>query len=91
MNSFSVINVVDGDTIDVSPEWTWNGTSGARVRFADYNAPELDESGGQAAKNELERLILEEDVELKNPVNLDRGRLVCDVYFKGRNIVSYLQ
>ncbi|MFW6129894.1 MAG: thermonuclease family protein [Atribacterota bacterium] len=89
--SFKVTNVVDGDTFDVTPEWKWNGKTGNRIRIKNFQAPEIDEPGGEAAKRKLENLILEEKVELKDPVSIDRGRLVCDVYLNGKNIVSLLK
>jgi len=51
-----VYNVVDGDTFDAFPI--------GRVRLADINAPELDETGGQEAKNALTSLILGKEIYL---------------------------
>ena len=86
---FLVHNVVDGDTFDVSPQWQWNGTSGCRVRPAGYDAPELNAPGGPAAKNRLSKLILNKEVELRKDHKVDRGRLVCEVYYNGRNLADY--
>jgi len=46
-------------------------------------------SGGQQAKDKLARLILDQQVELGSAYKIDHGRLVCDVYFKGKNLASY--
>jgi endonuclease YncB( thermonuclease family) len=89
MATFTVTQVIDGDTFEVSPAWKWNGHEGTRVRPTGYNAPELDEPGGQAARDKLRRLILHKQVELRTAYKVDRGRLVCDVYFQGRNLASY--
>ena len=91
MSTFSVIAVIDGDTFDVSPNWQWKGQSGNRVRPTFLNAPELNEPGGQAAKQQLERLILNKTVEIGNAYRIDRGRLVCDVFYNGRSLASYFQ
>jgi endonuclease YncB( thermonuclease family) len=86
---FKVMNVIDGDTFDVDPQWQWGGQSGTRVRPAGYDAPEMGDDWEQVAKSKLSRLILGEKVDLRMAHRLDRGRLVCDVYFKGRNLAEY--
>ena len=50
MAEFNVVTIIDGDTFDVSPQWRWNGQDGSRVRPTGYDAPELQNYGGQAAK-----------------------------------------
>jgi endonuclease YncB( thermonuclease family) len=89
MSDFTVISIVDGDTFDVSPSWQWNGETGTRVRPTGYDAPELRAYGGQAAKDQLAQLILSQQVELGNAYRIDRGRLVCDVYFRNRNLADF--
>jgi len=89
MAFFTVTSVIDGDTFTVSPNWQWSGQSGNRVRPTGYNAPELSEYGGPAAREELARLIMGQQVELRTAHKIDRGRLVCDVYFSGKNLADY--
>ena len=89
MAMFRVINVVDGDTFDVS-SWKWEGQTGTRVRPTGYDAPELSSPAGQAAKKKLTDLILGKDVELRKAYRVDRGRLVCDVYYNGKNLADYV-
>ena len=89
MSEFTVTSVIDGDTFEVTPQWKWNGQTGTRVRPTGYDAPELHEYGGQAAKEKLARLILGEQVDLRTAYRVDRGRLVCDVFFKNRNLADY--
>jgi len=89
MAKFKVIEVIDGDTFDVSPNWRWNGEEGCRVRPTGYDAPELNAYGGQAAKQKLERLILLENVDLQTAYRIDRGRLVCDVFFNSKNLADF--
>jgi len=85
---FRVVNVVDGDTFDVA-SWTWEGQTGCRVRPTGYDAPELPSSAGQAAKRKLTELVLGREVELRQAYRVDRGRLVCDVYFNGVYLAHY--
>jgi endonuclease YncB( thermonuclease family) len=89
MAVFNVIQIIDGDTFDVSPKWRWNGQTGSRVRPAGYDAPEMRIYAGQIAKDKLSRLILGQNVQLGSGHRVDRGRLVCEVYFQGRNLAEY--
>lgn len=89
MSAFNVTAIIDGDTFDVSPKWKWNGTIGERVRPTGYDAPELHAFGGQTARDKLSRLIRGKQVELRTAHKIDRGRLVCDVFFNNRNLSEY--
>ena len=89
MPTFTVTSIIDGDTFEVSPQWKWNGVTGDRVRPTGYDAPELHAYGGQTAKNNLSRLINGQQVELRTAYKVDRGRLVCDVFFSNRNLADY--
>ena len=84
-----VINVIDGDTFDVSPSWRWNNETGNRVRPTGFDAPEIGTQAGEAAKRRLSQLILHRDVELGKAYKVDRGRLVCDVSLDGKELSSY--
>lgn len=89
--AFTVEEVIDGDTFDVNPGWTWGESKGDRVRIANFDAAEADEWGGKSATQKLKNLIEGEEVELKNAVNIDRGRVVCDVYYDGKDIKKKLK
>ncbi len=89
MPTFTVTTIIDGDTFDVNPQWQWNGQTGNRIRPAGYDAPELQNQGGQAAKDRLSRLISGQQVELREAHKIDRGRLVCEVFFRGKNLADY--
>lgn len=89
MAEFSVADIIDGDTFDVNPGWQWNGQSGSRVRPTGYDTPELHQVGGQTAKDKLSKLIFGRKVDIRSAHRVDRGRLVSDVYFQGRNLADY--
>jgi len=91
MAEFKVVSIVDGDTFDVDPGWKWNGGTGNRIRPAGYDAAEMGSRAGQSAKDKLTRLILNQKVELGDAYRVDRGRLVCEVFFRGRNLASYFE
>jgi endonuclease YncB( thermonuclease family) len=85
-----VIAIIDGNTFQISPGWKFKEEEGHRVRIANYNTPEKGQPGYSEARTKLSSLILYENVELKNPVNLSYGRLVCDVYLNGTDIKKLL-
>ncbi len=89
MPNFTVTEIIDGDTFVVSPTWTWNNQSGDRVRPAGYDAPEVGAPGAAAATARLSQLILNRQVELREAHRIDRGRLVCEVFYNGRNLKDY--
>jgi len=89
MSLFTVTKIIDGDTFEVKHGWNWKGTTGTRVRPTGYNAPELNTYGGQAAKEKLSKLINGQQVDLGTAYRIDRGRLVCDVFFKNKNLADY--
>ena len=88
---FYVKSITDGDSFKVSPNWTWNSQTGDAVRANGYNTPEIGEPGYEEAKRKLEKLILHKNVELKNPIKLTYGRLLCDVYLNGTNVADYFK
>ena len=89
MAKFTVIGIVDGDTFDVSPQWRWSDQAGSRIRPTGYDAPELNTLAGLIAKDKLSRLIVGKVVEIGSPHRIDRGRLVCDVFFNGKKLEEY--
>lgn len=90
MAKFKVVRIVDGDTFDMKPDWKWNGETGSRVRPAGYDAAEIGSPAGQSAKDKLQRLVLNQKVDLGDAYRVDRGRLVCEVFFRERSLTSYL-
>ena len=89
MATFTVSAVVDGATFDVTPVWKWEGQAGKRVRPTGYDASELRNWDGAAAKAALERRILGKRIELGAAHKVDRGRLVCEVYINGKKLADY--
>jgi len=89
MHTFTVTQIIDGDTFTVSPHWTWRGQTGDRVRPTGYDAPELGTAAGEAARQRLRQLLLHKQVQLGDAATIDRGRLVCDVYLEGRPLKDY--
>lgn len=77
------VRVIDGDTLLV---WHDAGRRPVKVRLADIDAPEHDQSFGDAATRSLAELIAAGPVTI-DPVAVDRfGRLVARVYIGERDI-----
>lgn len=88
---FKVKEVIDGDTFKVTPNWEWSGKTGDTIRPNGYNTPEKGEAGYEQAKTKLKNLIDGKEVEIKNAITFTYGRLLCDVYFNGKNLKDYFQ
>ena len=86
---YTVEFIIDGDTFTISPNWDFKGLAGNHVRPTGYDAPELIAPGGEAAKEKLSRLIKNKEIELRNPVTISYGRLVCDVLYQGKSLADY--
>jgi endonuclease YncB( thermonuclease family) len=87
--SFTVIKVINGNTFEVSPHWNWNNQAGTVVKANGYDVPKEGEPGFEAAKDKLEKLLLNEQVELVKPLKLPSGRLLADVEYSGLNLTDY--
>jgi len=87
----TVTKIIDGDTFEMTPDWEFQGQTGNVVRPRGYDTSEWGQPGYQEAKNKLTSLILHKEVELKNPIKLTYDRLLCDVYYQGKNLADYFQ
>ena len=88
---FAVTEVIDGKTFDVAPEWKRQRQTGKKVKIKDYDVPESWRKGGPEARINLLKLILGKKVELGSEGEIEFDRLVCDVFFNGKNIIEYLR
>jgi len=74
---------IDGDTIEI--------VSGLKIRIAGYDAPELDQRGGKAAKQQLSKLIKGKTLGVSNELGTSYGRSVRRVTVKGKPIPKLMQ
>ena len=85
---FKVTDIIDGNTIEVSPQWKWNDKIGNVVKVLGYPTP--DEQTTPFVKNKLSTLILNKDIDLKNPTTINiNNQILAYVYLNGINIASY--
>ncbi|AHG62876.1 thermonuclease family protein [Advenella mimigardefordensis] len=75
-----VINVIDGDTIDVLVN-----LQAIRVRLADIDAPELGQPFSQRARRRLSGMILHQKVEIIETGTDRYGRTLGTVYAKSND------
>ncbi|MCK4654781.1 MAG: hypothetical protein KAU01_10090 [Candidatus Cloacimonetes bacterium] len=87
---FIVTKIFDGDTFEINPKWNWNDDTGKVIGLKGYNSPVLGQAGYKEAKERLEQLLLDKQVDLRNPVNLSTGRLLCDVFLDGEDVQEHL-
>ena len=87
--NYKVIKIIDGDTFVISPVWRWGLRYGDRIRPTGYDTPERGEPGFNSSTLKLAKLILNKKVVLGKPITLSYGRLLCQVFFKGRNLADY--
>jgi len=76
------VSAVDGDTLRMG---------GERIRLRGIDTPELNEPGGQEAKQRLEQLLHDGPIRIV-PYGQDvYGRTVADVFVNGRNVAEVLR
>jgi hypothetical protein len=88
METFKVTAVIDGNTFEVSPKWEYDNQKGDMVKAKGYNAPRYGKEAMKLEQN-ISILILNKKVELGMPDGIEDNKLVCEVYFEGRNIADY--
>ena len=88
MESFTVEAVVDGNTLIISPSWKLDNETGDTIRATGYNPPKSG-SEGMKAEQKLSIMVQNKQIELAEPKGVERGKLICDVYFNGINIADH--
>ena len=93
---FRIQQILDGNTITVTPNWNWNGRTGNAVLINGYGAhPSLaaDMRGfvGNVLRQRLISLLpVGTTVQLSNAISIDgQNRIVCDVIFNGVSVANY--
>jgi micrococcal nuclease len=67
-----VINVIDGDTIVIN--------KGVLVRLHGIDAPDIENCGGQKAKQKLEELVMNKNVSIESISRIYQNRILSLVY-----------
>lgn len=71
-----VVEVIDGDTFKTLKI----------IRLEGVDAPELNQTGGNEAKQKLESLILDKDITYEEKARDDYARIVAQVWVNSLNV-----
>jgi hypothetical protein len=85
--AFKVTDIIDGNTIKVSPGWKWKEVLGDTVKVFGYRQPTTEEL--EFTKSKLITLIDDKIVELKNPKEINGPTITCSVFLNGIDISQY--
>jgi micrococcal nuclease len=94
-----VLRIVDGDTLDLTVDLGFGFTFRARVRLADFDAPESFRPSCQAEKEHANEVVafLEEVIPKGTEVLLDTnktgkyGRWIGDIEARGGDLVDWMK
>ena len=92
MNTWSILNIINGNTIQVKPAWTWNNVTGDKVRINGYTIYSQSlpaQAADDIAKGRLNTLLAGKSFILSNPTHIENDTIYCDIYLNGINIVNY--
>lgn len=87
MATFSVTNIIDANTIQVTPNWKWGDNSGSFVKIVGYNPPNATATAFTISK--LKTLLHGKSIELKNPSHVNQGTITCYVYLNEIDVSKY--
>ena len=79
--------VADGDTVYLRPEGQHHPIA---VRLLGIDAPEICQTGGVAARQALQDLLLDQTVDLRMERRDDYGRQLAQVYWQGRDVGRWM-
>jgi len=91
---FTVTHIIDGNTIQVTG-WKWGEFRGSKVKIMGYSFNGKGVNYNLLAKNRLENLILNKEIELQNVIRAEKSILLqddiiyCSVFFNGVDISQY--
>lgn len=85
-----VTNVVDGDTIDVILDLGFKITVSQRLRLARIDTPERGQSGYAEAREFVQALVQNRDVEIRTHKVSKWGYYLADVSIDGNDVASTL-
>jgi len=87
---FKIVKICGTGTVEVSPQWEWNDEKGSIVEIKKMHDLELDTAESELLFGKLEKLLLNEVVDLQFPQYIHPARLLCDVYYAGEDIRELL-
>ena len=89
--AFTIDKIIDADTIQVSPRWGWEDYAGSTIKIKGFDI--FKDHTTQFIIDKLSSLLLNKEVELKNPSNPihhdGNDELTASVYLGGSDISVY--
>ena len=88
----TIINVVDGDTVDAVIDLGFKMTTTQRLRLLDIDAPEVrgvsmeEKVKGREATSYLSELVLGEVVVVKTAKSDSFGRYLAEIIYNGKSV-----
>lgn len=89
MSPFTVSSVRGDGNLRVKYGWKVGNKKGAFIKPAGCTGAEPGSASYHRNKKRLYELILGKQVQVGEVVKLDRGSLVCRVYYEGRDLAEY--
>lgn len=90
--AFKVTDIISASSIRVLPRWSWEDYAGDIINIKGF-ANIISSNTGEFIKKKLETLLLNKEVELKNPSNPVRNNgndeITVSVYLNGVDISIY--
>jgi len=90
MDFVRVVEVVDGNTLAVSPSWKYRGHKGQLIRINGLGIPNGGSIQEGIARCKLLFLVSGSVVGITKIHGRSQDALVCDVEYSGRNITEHL-
>lgn len=90
--AFKVTKILTPNTLEIASRWAWNEYAGNTVKIKGFNIS--DTQTGAFIINKLSSLLLNKEVELKNPSNPvkntnNNDEVTVSVYLNGVDISVY--
>lgn len=86
METVRVIDIVNSNTLAISPPWDIGSAQGNLIRIRGLHAEPLAVSKGQIARCTMTLMLLGTWVQVRHEGVLDGPALVCDVLYHGHPI-----
>jgi hypothetical protein len=87
---FEVVKIHGAGTIEVFPEWQWNDRSGCLVGIKKLLIAEPGTHVSKIICENLEKLLMNEIIDLQFPQYINPARLLCEVYYAGVDIKDFV-
>ncbi|MEC4049575.1 hypothetical protein OX284_009060 [Flavobacterium sp. SUN046] len=93
--AFKVIKIIDGETIQVQPNWEWTAPDGENLvgdtlKINGYKIQNIDMHSNYAT-DKLKTLLIDKIVVLKNPKRLknENTKISCSVFINDIDVAYY--